>query len=115
MENTKAFLYRVATNAIIDQYRRHKDLSLDSLAEGGFDPSDANDHKKMVLSIDGKMALDLLNKIDGDDRDIMLMRYVEGLSVKEIAEVTGQRENTVSVKIHRALKELQDLFENHDA
>ncbi len=115
VENTKAFLYRIATNAIIDQYRKHKELSLDGLAEDGFDPMDAEGHKKMLQSLDGQMALDLLNSIEGSERDIMLMRYVEGLSVKEIAEILGERENTVSVKIHRALKALQELFEKHDS
>lgn len=115
VEKVKPFLYRIATNAIIDQYRKHKDLSLDGLAEGGFDPADHEGHKKMLHSADGALALELLNKIDSEDREIMLMRYVEGLSVKEIAEIVGDRENTISVKIHRALKDLQDLFEKNDA
>ncbi len=114
VENTKAFLYKIATNAIVDQYRKHKTLSLDSLAEDGYDPADTEGHKKMLLSIDSALALELLNKIDSEDREIMLMRYVEGLSVKEIAEIMNERENTVSVKIHRALKELQELFEKND-
>lgn len=113
VQNVKAFLYKIATNSIIDHYRKHKSLSLDSLAEDGFDPADTEGYKKLLTDIDGKMAIELLNRVDPDDRDIMLMRYVEGLSVKEIADIIGDRENTVSVKIHRVLKELQVLFEKH--
>ena len=115
VENVKPFLYKIATNAIVDQYRKHKNLSLDSLAEDGFDPADTEGHKKMMTSADSQLALKLLNRLDPEDRDIMLMRYVEGLSVKEIAEIINDRENTISVKIHRSIKELQDLFENNDS
>ena len=114
VDNTKAFLYRIASNAIVDNYRKRKEISLDVLAEDGFDPADIESHQQMARSLDSKHALDLVNSLDDKSRDIMLLRYVEGLSVKEIAEVLDERENTISVKIHRALKDLQTLFETHE-
>lgn len=111
VENVKAFLYRIANNAIIDTYRKKKEISLDVLEEDGFEPADADSHHQMTRNIDSKRALYLVNKLGEKERWIILMRYVEGLSVKEIAEVLDERENTISVKIHRALKELQELFE----
>jgi RNA polymerase sigma-70 factor (ECF subfamily) len=56
------------------------------------------------------IVLDALSILDTDIRDIIIMRYVDGLSVKEISDITGQRENSVSVRIHRALKDMQDHF-----
>jgi DNA-directed RNA polymerase specialized sigma24 family protein len=40
------------------------------------------------------------------------MRYVEDMTVPEIAEALKEKENTVSVRIHRALKKTQDLLED---
>jgi len=37
-------------------------------------------------------------------------RFVQELSPKEIAEITGESQNVISVRIHRALKELKRLF-----
>ena len=111
VENVKAFLYRIANNAIIDIYRKKKEISLDILEDEGFEPSDPESHHEMSRSIDSKSALQLVNSLEEKDRWIIVMRYVEGLSVKEIAEVLDERENTISVKIHRALKELQRMFE----
>lgn len=111
VENEKAFIYRIATNAIIDNYRKRKEISLDLLADEGYDHPDADGHHKMMRSADSVDALELLNELDDKERDVMLLRFVEGLSVKEIAEVLGERENTVAVKIHRATKELQEMFE----
>ena len=39
IENIRAFLYRVATNLIIDDSRRKKEISLEQLSESGFDPA----------------------------------------------------------------------------
>jgi RNA polymerase sigma-70 factor, ECF subfamily len=114
VENVKAFLYRIANNAIIDNYRKKKELSLDLLEDDGFDPADQDSHHKMARSLDSQTALRLVNELSEIDRTIILMRYVDGLSVKEISEVIDERENTISVKIHRALKQLQELFEKSE-
>ncbi|MDQ5912357.1 MAG: hypothetical protein QG568_572 [Patescibacteria group bacterium] len=111
VDNVKAFLYRIANNAIIDNYRKKKEISLDILEEDGFDPMDTESHHTMARSLDSKRALELVNKLKDKEREVILLRYVEGLSVKEISEVLDERENTISVKIHRALKELQDMFD----
>lgn len=114
VSNPKALLFRIASNAIIDNYRKHKEVSLDILAEDGFDPGDQNAAERIMERADGSLALTLLNQLDEPLRHLLLLRYVDGLSVKEIAEITDERENTVSVRIHRALKELRDMFEKND-
>lgn len=111
VDNIKAFLYRIASNAIVDNYRKRKDISLDLLSEDGYDPMDSESHHLLPRSLDGKKVLELVNSLDPKSREMMLLRFVEGLSVKEIAMILDERENTVSVKIHRSLKELHSLFE----
>lgn len=112
IDNVKAFLFRIATNAITDHYRKKKDISLDSLSDEGFDPADTDTQHRLVRSVDSQTALSLVYKLEPRTRDIVLMKYVDGLSVKEIAEILEERENTISVKLHRAHKDLQDLFEH---
>ncbi|HEY1036960.1 MAG TPA: RNA polymerase sigma factor [Candidatus Paceibacterota bacterium] len=114
VDSPKAFLFRIATNAIIDHYRKKKEVSLDSLADEGFEPADLDTQHRLVRSVDSQTALALVHKLEERTRDIVLMRYVDELTVKEIAEILDERENTISVKLHRAHKELLDLFENND-
>src|SRR3989338_7156021 len=40
MEHTRAFLYTIAQNLVIDWYRKKKSMSLDALASVGFEPRD---------------------------------------------------------------------------
>ena len=41
---------------------------------------------------------------------VIRMRYINGLSLKEISVLTKQPENTVAVQIHRALAKLKTLY-----
>lgn len=109
--NVKALLYRIATNAIIDNYRKKKEMSLESLVDDGFDPNDQqNSHVTIIDESEAEMIIKAIHDLEDEDRSLMLMRYVDGLTVKEIALATGQRENTVSVRIHRAIKTLKDVL-----
>lgn len=111
VQNIKALLYRIATNAIIDNYRKKKELSLDSLVDEGFDPGDQHGaHAAIIDESEADIVIKSIHSLEEDERALLLMRYIDGLTVKEIATVTGQRENTVSVKIHRAVKLLKDIL-----
>ncbi len=107
--NMKSFLFRIARNAVIDEYRKKKTNSLDALRDQGFDVS-SDDHNDFLRGLDGERALALLATIPETYRDAIYMQYVEGLSLKEIAEVTGESENNISVRIHRGMQKLRDIF-----
>ena len=111
VDNLKAFLYRVANNLIIDEYRKKKELSLDNLMVEGFEPG-FDDRRKNEQEIDARFILGVVNRLDEKYREAVLMRYIDDLSPKEIAEVTGESENNISVRIHRGLSQLKELLTN---
>ena len=106
LQNAKALLYRIALNTIIDLYRKRKTFSLDTLADDGFDPS-YEPEKDVFERYESEAVLKAINELDEGDRNIMFMRYIEGLSFDDIAEVVGDRSNTIAVKVHRLLKQLR--------
>ncbi len=111
VDNMKAFLFRTAGNLIIDHYRRKKESSLDSMAEGGFDPS-GDDHKHIPELAAGKEALRAVKLLEEDYRQVIVLRFINDLTIGEIAEIRGESENAVSVRIHRALKKLKEILEH---
>ncbi|MEK7480056.1 MAG: RNA polymerase sigma factor [Patescibacteria group bacterium] len=105
----KSFLYHILNNLIIDEYRKHKSTSLDVLVEKGFEPS--FDHSARLFdAVDGKAALSLIKRPPEKYRKVMRMRYVQDLSLKEIALLTGQTANTIAVQLHRGLAKLKLLY-----
>jgi len=109
VENEKAFLYKIASNLIIDYRRKKKTLSLDALTEEGFDVS-TDEHLRLEEIIDARQAVQALDKIPEQYRDALFMRFIQELGPKEIAEVLGVSENVVSVRINRGLEKVRALF-----
>ncbi len=106
--NMRALLYRIAHNLIVDGYRKKSAVSLDHLMEEGFDYG-TNNTERMMDQLDGHETMKLLDKLDQKYRDVVIWRYIDELSVKEIAQITGETENTVSVRIHRGLEKIREL------
>lgn len=113
VDNIRALLYAIARNLIIDFYRKKTEISLDILIEEGNIP-EAPESIHAFDRADARVALDLIQRLDPEHRDILLLRFVEELGPKEIAHILDERENVVSVRIHRAIKKLKTLLHTDD-
>ena len=110
VDNLRALLYTTANNLIIDESRKKREVaSLDGLEESGFEPS-SNPRSSIESGIDHQVILPYLNQLDQSDREIIILRYMDDLSPKEISIIIGQTANVVSVRIHRAIKQLRKLI-----
>lgn len=106
------WIYRIATNLAIDQLRsrqsrrRHDEpyrLHLRDAARAQTTRDTANLTESEVMAIFHELAADLTEK----QRAIFLLREVEGLPSKEVAEITGCRESTVRNHLFNARKILR--------
>ena len=113
IKNDRAFLYTLARNLVIDWYRKKKESSLDSMMETGIDFK-GSDIEAVTTEAEMKEVLHVINQLDQDSRDVLLMRFMEGLSPKEIATALKESPNVISVRLHRAVKKVQDLVHAHD-
>lgn len=112
IRNLKAFLYRTANNVIIDEVRKAKNrpaVPLDDVTNTSLEPSSAA-HVEMQTNADATLVIDLCKRMPPEQRDILLMRFVDGLKPKEIARIIGETSNVVSVRLHRAVAELTKLM-----
>lgn len=109
IETMKAFLYHVLNNLVIDEYRKRKTISLDSLILKGVEPI-TPDSTRILDILDGKKALFLVNSLPETYQKVMRFRYVQGLSLKEISLITGQSQNTIAVQAHRGLEKLKKIY-----
>jgi RNA polymerase sigma-70 factor (ECF subfamily) len=110
VDNIRALLYRIANNLIIDYVRKKKETSLDAMQEDGFDPATDDDMAHAAERLDGAQAVQALQQLDDSHREVLVMRYVNGLEPAEIAKITGESANTVSVRLHRGLRKLRVLL-----
>jgi RNA polymerase sigma-70 factor, ECF subfamily len=118
IENYRPFLYKVLNNLIIDEYRKQKESSLDALFErdgvdeGSFPELSESTVEALAATIDGKQAFNLIAKLPEVYREVLIMKFVDGLGPREISTLIEETENVVSVRIHRGLKSLRDIIES---
>jgi len=113
VENLKSFLFRTAHNAVIDEYRKKKTTSLDTMRDDGFDPGDASESAKSAeIMHDGKQAIELIKKLPDTYRDAVFLQYVEQLSIGEIASILDESENNISVRIFRGIEKLKEIIKH---
>jgi len=105
----KAFLYHILNNLIVDEYRKHKTISLDVLLEKGHELS-VDSSRRLFNVLDGKAALLLIQRLPATYQKVMRMRYVQDLSLEEMSLITGQTKNTIAVQVHRGLEKLKLLY-----
>lgn len=109
IENPRAFLFAVARNLIIDYYRKAKTLSLDALAENDENsyrlPKDMN----AFVNAEARYLIEKIQDLDPPFRQVIYLRYVEEMMPKEIAEITGESVNAVSIRITRGMEKLRKL------
>ena len=109
VEHLRAFLYRVANNLIVDQSRRKKSSSLDAMIDDdGFEVLDESVGNPADVP-DARAAVKLLKSLDAIYRQVITMRFIDGLTPKEIAEVLDVSENVVSVRLYRGIERLRTL------
>ncbi|MBI5469831.1 RNA polymerase sigma factor [Candidatus Kaiserbacteria bacterium] len=110
VDHLRAFLYRVANNLIIDTSRRKRSSSLDVMKEDdGFEAVDETTKDPGEIG-DARGAMKLLDSLEEIYRTAVTMRFVDGLSPKEIALALKVSENVVSVRIHRGIERLKTII-----
>jgi len=106
----KAYFFRTARNLVIDHWRKKKEVLI------GEDELTLPDVSRITLQedVDQKMVLDiarnLIDKLDEKSREIIILKFVNELSNREVAEFLNKSESAVRQAQCRALKKLRRLI-----
>lgn len=116
----RAVIYRIARNLVIDLYRkravRERDVAMDGLDEHGAQKL-LSDEKAFVKQLETKQdhqqVLEAIGRLKEEYREVLLFRYIDGLSTAEVAEIIGSTKTNVRVTSHRAMNALKKLIAEH--
>jgi RNA polymerase sigma-70 factor (ECF subfamily) len=109
----KALLYKIARTSIVDYYRSRQVVASIDDEEHKIDViDDAQDVvSQIALNSDLEMIRAKLPELKIEYREILIMRFVNDLSLDEIADITGKNKVNIRVLTFRALKALRELIE----
>lgn len=110
INNMRPFLYTTAYNLFKNELRAKRDVvSLDiAMQEYGFEPRDQGTSVETAIEL--KRLIEKIQELAEPYREVLVMRYVDGLAVKDIASILGETQVTISVRIHRGTNKLRTRY-----
>ena len=124
IEDLVAWLYRVARNRIIDWYRKKKPVSLtledergimDIVNDSGLLEDDVITHDQVYEAV-----LDAIEELPLEQRTVLIMQSLEGLTFREIAAIENISINTLIARkryaiafLRKRLKSIQEIINNN--
>lgn len=103
-----AWLYRIATNTLVDYYRRegrHQETSIQDLEGVLRSPLGAGEEDVERVAV----LMDLVRKLPQSYQHILALKFYQEMSHDEMCEVLGLSKKTLTMKIYRSLKALRKL------
>ncbi len=109
------WIYKITVNECFDYLRKKKVRKL--VYESDMSEDESRRVENSAPSVDRAPAADtslarrdyivkLMEKVSGEEKELLMLKEVEGHSVEELAGILGMNENTIKVKLFRARQKL---------
>jgi RNA polymerase sigma-70 factor (ECF subfamily) len=99
-----AWLYRIAHDRTIDTLRRHRARSL--LPLESWNGTSDGPEIMIDLQLDREELLHTINQLTDDQRQVIQMRFLQEMSLQEVAHALGRTEGAVKALQHRGIQAL---------
>jgi RNA polymerase sigma-70 factor (ECF subfamily) len=112
----KTWLFSIAKHVAIDSFRKHKGWKNKLLETFDWNTQQVKDTTPLPeeIALQNEQIQQMyrcLDKCKVDHRMVLILRYIQGLSIQETAQVLGWTESKVKTTQHRAIKVLKAHME----
>jgi RNA polymerase sigma-70 factor (ECF subfamily) len=107
----RAWLFRIARNAVIDHYRTRKESAPLEAVINTHDESAISVSQKVGLHIEAEKVMTCMQQLTEDQRNVLTLKVVHGFSTEEVAKTLGKRQGAVRALQMRGLQALAKIME----
>ena len=108
----KGWLYRIINNECLTEGRKIKRKKELLISTSSFPTvSDRNNPESLYNKKErGEIVLQVLQQIPEEQRKVIIMKEYEGMKFREIAEITGESENTIKARMYYGLDAMRKIL-----
>lgn len=115
----KTWLFAIAKNVAIDYFRKNSVRSSHTFDAFNWETEQLvspNKSPESFIELNDEVArlLNALEKCTGDQKMVIIMRYIQELSISETAEILNWTEAKVKTTQHRAISKLREILSNKE-
>jgi len=109
-----SWLYAIARNSIIDYWRKKKEWKISDLAKNTLQDDRKSIYDLIEEEEKFKVIKEAMGLLSDEQQEIIILKFIEGLSNKEIAGITGKKEDSIRQLQFRAIKSLKEKIEKNE-
>lgn len=115
----KSLFYKVARNLVIDHYRKksgREEMSLENKKGESIDIADdkQDSAKRLDIKIDMENLQEKMLELKDEYREVIVLRYLNEMSIAEMALVLDKRKGNIRVLIYRAIEALKKIIKKEE-
>ncbi|MEX2143245.1 MAG: sigma-70 family RNA polymerase sigma factor [Anaerolineales bacterium] len=110
----RAWLFRIARNAVIDHYRTRKEAAPLEVVINSHDEQGLPLSQQVGLRIEAQTVIESMRQLTEDQRNVLTLKLVHGLNTKEVAKTLGKRQGAVRALQMRGLQALAEIVESNE-
>lgn len=105
-----SWLYRIAHNRVVDHYRKRQPQNWTSEQFAREEAPTPSVEETAHLNRDVERLAEAIAQLDATEQQVIVLRFIEGRSHSEVAEMIGKSEGASRVIQYRALVKLKELL-----
>ncbi|MGB8651217.1 MAG: sigma-70 family RNA polymerase sigma factor, partial [Mycobacteriales bacterium] len=108
-----AWFVTIARNLIADHYKSGRyrlELTTDDVTESGSAPVQAGPEGEVLEAMQNKVLLEAVKQLNAEQQECIVLRFLQGLSVAETAQVMGKNDGAIKALQYRAIRTLGRLL-----
>ncbi|PIR89287.1 MAG: hypothetical protein COU07_00085 [Candidatus Harrisonbacteria bacterium CG10_big_fil_rev_8_21_14_0_10_40_38] len=110
IKNTKAFLFTTSRNLVIDWYKKKRYTKpIDELTDADIYPASEKAYNLSSI-VEKNEVLNAIDGLDSNYKEVLIMRYISGLKIREIADLLKENQSTITMRIRRGIDKLKTLL-----
>ena len=108
-----AWFVTIARNLIADHYKSGRyrlELTTDDVTESGAAPVASGPEGEVLEAMQNKVLLEAVKQLNAEQQECIVLRFLQGLSVSETAQVMGKNDGAIKALQYRAIRTLGRLL-----